>query len=251
VPNKSLGQHWLKDRQILQCIADSVTISENDTVLEVGPGLGTLTSVLLARAKEVIAVEFDADLAAKLPKQFPGKCLEVVHADILQYDLAGLPGEYIVVANVPYYITSKILDRFLRAGNQPSALVLLVQQEVAEKYAARSGQLSASAVFLQAVYDVQLGIRVPKMHFTPPPKVDSQVLICKKHHVPKIAEKDLVRFRQLVNAGFSSPRKKLRSTLAAGLQLEKSQVETLLTNAQIGVDLRAQDLSVEDWQRLL
>jgi 16S rRNA (adenine1518-N6/adenine1519-N6)-dimethyltransferase len=112
-PKKSLGQHWLKDRQILAGIADAAGITSIDTVLEIGPGQGTLTSELLRRAEKVIAVELDGELAEKLPGQFPGKTLEVINEDILAFDLNILPKNYIVVANVPYYITSKIIKKLL------------------------------------------------------------------------------------------------------------------------------------------
>jgi 16S rRNA (adenine1518-N6/adenine1519-N6)-dimethyltransferase len=113
MPNKQLGQHWLKDPAILGGIADSAGIVANDTVLEIGPGLGTLTSALLRRARNVVAVEYDSELARKLPAQFPGTSLQVIHADILQFDLSILPPGYRVVANVPYYITQKIIEHVL------------------------------------------------------------------------------------------------------------------------------------------
>ena len=108
-PKKSLGQHWLKDRDVLAHIADCAELKKTDTVLEIGPGLGTLTSELLRRSQKVVAVEFDKELARKLPAQFPGTHLEVIENDILSFDLSGLPPDYKVVANVPYYITSKIV----------------------------------------------------------------------------------------------------------------------------------------------
>ena len=107
--NKSLGQHWLKDPEVLTDIADAADLTPDDTVLEIGPGLGTLTSRLLARAKNVVAVEFDEALARKLPAQFPGKNLEVINQDILAFDSSNLPAGYKLVANVPYYITSKTI----------------------------------------------------------------------------------------------------------------------------------------------
>jgi 16S rRNA (adenine1518-N6/adenine1519-N6)-dimethyltransferase len=119
-PNKSLGQHWLRDRFALAHIADCAELDENDVVLEIGPGLGTLTSELLRRCKKVIAVEFDVELARKLPAQFPGKNLEVIQSDILSFDLSVLPKNYKVVANVPYYITSKIVQLLMTAENKPS-----------------------------------------------------------------------------------------------------------------------------------
>ena len=121
--NKALGQHWLKDRFILSEIAEAADIQETDTVLEIGPGLGTLTSELLARAEKVVAVEFDSELARKLPGQFPGKNLEVTNEDILQFDLDSLPKGYVVAANVPYYITSKIVQKLMTADNKPRVAV--------------------------------------------------------------------------------------------------------------------------------
>ena len=146
MPKKELGQHWLKDRGILAAIADDADLHEDDVVLEIGPGLGTLTSELLRRAGKVIAVEFDPDLARKLPGQFPGKNLEVIHTDILQFDLDTLPAGYKVVANVPYYITSKIVEKLMTARNRPSVTVLLVQKEVAERIAAGPGDMSILAL---------------------------------------------------------------------------------------------------------
>ena len=121
--NKSLGQHWLRDREILDAIAFSAEIEDGDFVLEIGPGLGTLTSSLLKFAGKngrVLSVEFDAELARKLPAQFPGKNLEIINADFLDFDLSKLPKNYKVAANVPYYITSKIVEKMLTAENKPS-----------------------------------------------------------------------------------------------------------------------------------
>ena len=139
-PNKSLGQHWLHDRAALAAIALEAGIIDGETVLEIGPGLGTLTSELLRQGAKVTAVEYDKDLARKLPGQFPGKNLTVISQDILDFDLSTLPRGYKVVANVPYYITSKIVEKLVRAQNKPSVAVLLVQKEVAERVCARSGR---------------------------------------------------------------------------------------------------------------
>jgi 16S rRNA (adenine1518-N6/adenine1519-N6)-dimethyltransferase len=182
--NKSLGQHWLKDRFILEAIADCADISPTDTVLEIGPGLGTLTSTLLARAEQVVAVEFDPELARKLPGQFPGKNLTVHHQDILSFDLSALPKGYKVVANVPYYITSKIVKLLSESANPPSVAVLLVQKEVAERLAAKQGDMSILTVASQLYHEVELGPLVPAHYFTPPPKVDSQVVVMRRRTSP-------------------------------------------------------------------
>lgn len=248
---KSLGQHWLKDRDVLAGIAEAADISGADTVLEIGPGLGTLTSELLRRAKRVVAVELDSELAAKLPGQFPGTALEVVNTDILSFDLTTLPSGYIVVANVPYYITSKIVQLLTTSLNRPKTIVLLVQKEVAERLAASQGDMSILAVSAQIYAEVKLGDVVPAKFFTPPPKVDSQVVILDTRSKPIVDERDEKEFFRLVKAGFSSKRKKLRSSLASGLRLSKQAAEDLLVSAGVNPDHRAEMLSISDWQRLL
>lgn len=248
---KTLGQHWLQDRAILAEIADLAEIQPTDTVLEIGPGQGTLTSELLKRAHAVVAVEFDEDLARKLPGQFPGKNLSVVHGDILSYDLSKLPAGYKVVANIPYYITSKIVRLLTTATNKPAVMVLLTQKEVAERLAAQPGEMSILAVSAQVGSQVSLGPVVKAALFTPPPKVDSQVVVLKTLSQPLIPlemEKD---FYRIMKAGFSAKRKKLRSSLSGGLRLSKEEVEEVLQKAAISPDVRAEDLSIADWKRLV
>jgi 16S rRNA (adenine1518-N6/adenine1519-N6)-dimethyltransferase len=250
-PKKSLGQHWLRDRDTLAYIADSADISSDDTVLEIGPGLGTLTSELLRRAKNVVAVEFDEELARKLPAQFPGKKLEVIHQDILQFDLSKLPTGYKVAANVPYYITSKIVQLLMTAKNKPATTVLLVQKEVAERLAAAPGDMSILAVSAQLFAEVELGDTVPAALFTPPPKVDSAVVILRTRDEPLVGPQYEKQFFRLVKAGFSAKRKKLRSSLSGGLGISKDQVGEYLTAAGISPDVRAEDLSIPQWSSLL
>lgn len=249
--NKSLGQHWLRDPDVLSDIADAADLSADDTVLEIGPGLGTLTSRLLSRASRVVSVEFDAELARKLPGQFPGKNLEVINQDILTFDPSDLPEGYKVVANVPYYITSKIIQRFSETDNPPSLMVLLIQKEVAERLAAEPGDYSVLAVAAQVFHEVELGQVVPAELFTPPPKVDSQVIILRRRDAPLVEPARQADFFRLVKAGFSAKRKKLRSSLAGGLHLVKSDVELLLTGAEIDQNARAEDLSIDQWLTLL
>ncbi len=248
--NKSLGQHWLKDRDILAAIADDAELAPADTVLEIGPGLGTLTSEILRRAGRVVAVEFDAELARKLPGQFPGKDLTVANEDILQFDLDSLPVGYKVVANVPYYITSKIIEKLMTAKNKPSTVVILIQKEVAERVAAVPGDMSILAVSAQVFARARLGVEVPREYFTPPPKVDSQVVILETLATPLVAPEDEKAFFRVVKAGFSAKRKKLRSSIAAGLAISKPAAEELLRHANINPELRAEDLSLDDWIRL-
>jgi len=249
-PKKSLGQHWLQDRVILSSIADAAKLDPNDTILEIGPGQGGLTSELLRRSKRVVAVEFDEDLAAKLPGQFPGKSLDVVNGDVLSFDLDSLPPGYKVVANVPYYITSKIVQMLMTANNKPAMTVLLVQKEVAERLAATPGDMSILGISAQLYAEVTLGDLVPAKFFTPPPKVDSQVIILKTRLHPLIAIEKEKEFFRVVKAGFSARRKKLRTSLAGGLGLSKEKVGEVLSGAKISGDQRAQDLSVVEWMKL-
>lgn len=248
---KSLGQHWLKDPEILADIAEAAELTADDTVLEIGPGLGTLTSRLLARAGQVTAVEFDGDLARKLPGQFPGKNLTVVNEDILRFDLGALPAGYKVVANVPYYITSKIVEKLMTAENKPSLAVLLVQKEVAQRIAAGPGEMSILAVATQVHAEAGLDVDVPRQFFTPPPKVDSQVVVLRTRDEPLVLPEDEKDFFRVVKAGFAAKRKKLRSSIAAGLALSKSEAEELLRRADIDPEQRAEDLGIDDWLRLM
>lgn len=247
MPKKELGQHWLKDGDVLAAIADYADIRAEDYVLEIGPGLGTLTSKLLSRASGVTAVEFDEDLARKLPAQFPGKNLTVHNEDILQYDLTELPHSYKVVANVPYYITSKIVEKLLHAKNKPSVAVLLVQKEVAQRIAAGPGGMSMLGLATQVYARAELGMHVPAELFTPPPKVDSQVVVLHIRPEPLVPADVEKQFFRVAKAGFAERRKKLRSSLSGGLALDRQDVAEILARVHVDPDLRAQDLTVSQW----
>ena len=256
--NKSLGQHWLRDRNVLDGIAEEAEIKNGDFVLEIGPGLGTLTSSLLKFAGkdgEVISIEFDEDLAKKLPAQFPGKNLTVKNTDFLDFDLSNLPKNYKVAANVPYYITSKIVEKLLTSDNRPSIAALLVQKEVAERICAKSGDLSVLSIASQIYADCELGQFVPRELFTPPPKVDSQVVILKileKNKLELFNEKNNLKisekqFFRVVKAGFAARRKKIIKALSTNLVLSKEQTIKILIQAKVSPDARAQELTIENW----
>ncbi|MBS7346752.1 MAG: ribosomal RNA small subunit methyltransferase A [Candidatus Sacchiramonaceae bacterium] len=260
-PNKSLGQHWLRDREILDGIATSAEIENGDFVLEIGPGLGTLTSSLLKFSSpngKVLAVEFDENLARKLPAQFPGKNLEIINIDFLEFDLDKLPKSYKVAANVPYYITSKIVEKLLTSANKPAVAALLVQKEVAERMVARAGDLSILAIATQIYAQAELGDLVPREFFTPPPKVDSQVVILKTREQNLLEEYNQKtdsslterQFFRIVKAGFAAKRKKISKSLSANLALSREDVLQKLEKCQISPDLRAQDLTIGNWLEL-
>jgi 16S rRNA (adenine1518-N6/adenine1519-N6)-dimethyltransferase len=249
--NKSLGQHWLFDVVILSDIADCADIVAEDTVLEIGPGLGTLTNTLVKRAKQVIAVEFDTALARDLPKQVTAKNLEIVEQDILQFNFARLPKKYKVVANIPYYLTSNLIRIMSEAENAPERAVLLVQKEVAERVAAKPGAMSILSVTAQFYWQVSLGSVVHAIAFTPPPKIDSQILILeRRERTLLLNDADIKLFFRLVKAGFSQRRKTLLNSLSAGLRVDKEHIKSLCVVATIDVGRRAQSLSLDEWMLL-
>ena len=203
--NKSLGQHWLKNRAILDKIA--ALTGSGALCLEIGPGLGTLTSSLLKRFDKVVSVEFDADLARKLPGSFPGKNLKVINEDILKFDFTTLEGPYAVAGNIPYYITSPIVEKLLTAPNLPEKIVLLMQKEVAERIC--DEKESVLSLFVKNRARPFLGPVVPREEFEPAPKVDSQILILEPFNKPKYPE-ELLDF---IKKAFKNPRKKLKHNL--------------------------------------
>jgi 16S rRNA (adenine1518-N6/adenine1519-N6)-dimethyltransferase len=180
----------------------------------------------------------------------PAENLEVVHGDILKYDLTYLPHGYKVVANIPYYLTGNLLKIFTDSINPPKQLVLLVQKEVAERIAAKPGKMSTLSVVVQLFYEVELGMVVPAALFYPKPKVDSQVLILKRRRTPLFKSLDRRGFLQVVRAGFSARRKKLRSSLSGGLHISKREAEQLLEGAEIDKNLRPEALSLQQWHKL-
>ena len=251
-PNKALGQHWLHDVDTLEAIVNAASIEPTDTVLEIGPGLGTLTDELLQVAKEVIAVEYDHVLAQNLTKKYKNTAnVTITEHDILTFDLTKLPKNYIIVANIPYYLTSKLVRILCESANPPKRAVLLVQKEVARRIAAKAGDMSILSVSAQVYNNVSLGVNVKADMFTPPPKVDSQVVILERRSQPLVELAIMSLFFRVVKAGFSERRKKLRSSLSGGLILPKDKVDELLAKSNINPNARAQELSIEDWLNLV
>ncbi len=248
-PRKSLGQHWLNDAAALDGIADAAQLTPTDVVLEIGPGPGALTRRLVKVAKQVVAVELDSYQAAALPAAVPDKNLQVVQQDILQFDLNSLPAGYKVVANIPYYLTSNLIRVLAESANPPALAVLLIQKEVAERLAAKPGATSLLSISAQFYFEVAVDQIVKAEAFTPPPKVDSQVVVL-RHRATPLFDVDTKLFFQIVKAGFSMRRKTLLNSLSGGLQLSKDDTAALLTRAGIAPTLRAQALSLDDWYRL-
>jgi 16S rRNA (adenine1518-N6/adenine1519-N6)-dimethyltransferase len=248
---KSLGQHWLHDSDSLTSIADSADVQPGDYILEVGPGLGTLTDVLKDRGADVLALEFDRDLISKLQSKF-SNCdkVAIAQGDIRTFDFGSLPQNYKVVANIPYYLTSNLIRSLAEADNQPQVASMLIQKEVAERICAGPGQMGILSVVAQFYFECRLGVEVPAALFTPPPKVDSQVVVLEKRTDKLFAGIDEQKLFTLVKAGFSEKRKTLRNSLSGGLSLSKEDVELLLQHAGLKATARAQELSLKEWHKL-
>lgn len=247
---KSFGQNWLRDDYTLDLIVDSADLTLTDTVLEIGPGLGTLTNKLVQKAGKVVAVEADQDLIPYLLDQAAKvNNLDIVVGDILKYDLRKLPDNYKVVANIPYYLTSNLIRTLLEANNPPTVMVLLVQKEVAERIVAVPGQMSVLSFSVQYYAEAEIVAPVAKELFDPVPKVDSAIIKITRRDQP-VFEADTKKLFKLVKAGFGEKRKMLRNSLSGGLQLSTAEVESLLKNAGLKPTSRSQELSILDWQKL-
>ena len=247
---KSLGQHWLQDDSILQAIVDAAEIEQGDNVLEIGPGLGTLTEKLAKSGAETLALEFDQDLLKGLRLKFINTSqVKIEQGDIRTFDYSSMSANYKIVANIPYYLTSHLIRSISETSNPPSLAVLLIQKEVAERLCASPGQMSILGVTAQFYFECRLDIEVPARFFTPPPKVDSQVVVLTRRQ-SKLFDVDDKDFFRLIKAGFSEKRKTLRNSLSGGLRIEKSEAEELLNKAGLSPTKRAQELSLEDWHKL-
>ncbi|HNN13685.1 MAG TPA: 16S rRNA (adenine(1518)-N(6)/adenine(1519)-N(6))-dimethyltransferase RsmA [Anaerolineales bacterium] len=251
--DKRLGQNFLQDDSALEKIAAAAEIQPQDFVLEIGPGLGSLTRYLAASAREVTAVELDPDLLPPLRAVLtPYPNVRIVHADILDLDIADLvnaPG-YLVAANIPYNITSAIIRHLLESERKPRRIVLTIQKEVAERICAAPGDLSLLALSVQVYGRPGIQARIPAGAFHPVPNVDSAVLRIDIHDQPLIPAELLDRFFKLIKAGFLQKRKTLRNSLSAGLHIAPPAAESLLRSANIDPMRRAETLSIEEWRSL-
>jgi 16S rRNA (adenine1518-N6/adenine1519-N6)-dimethyltransferase len=248
VPKKGLGQHFLIDRPSLDLIVSTAEPSHNDTVLEIGPGLGVMTSLLAQAVGRVVAVEADPVLAELLSRQAADN-VTVVTADILKFDFSSLPETYKVVANLPYYLTSPILRLLLESPRPPQLMSLLIQKEVAERITAVPGDMSVLALSVQYYSDVTKVGMVERHKFWPAPKVDSAIVQLRRRPEPAFAAESSKLWR-LIKAGFGEKRRQLKNSLAGGLNCSVDLAADLLTAAHIPLIARAQELSLNEWQRL-
>ena len=253
-PHKSLGQNFLVDEHALQQVMDAADVTPPDEVLEIGAGLGSLTRLLAVRALNVVAVEIDSNLIPALTQvigQFAN--VHVVEGDILALDPSRLVSQanYLVVANIPYYITSALIRHLLEASLPPRRLVLTIQEQVAERICAAPGDMSLLALSVQVYGCPTIVAHIPAGAFYPPPNVNSAVIRIDRYTSPLIPLDHLDAFFQLTRAGFSQKRKTLRNALAGGLHLPPSDVVGLLKSANIDPMRRAETLSIPEWQQLV
>ena len=259
-PSKKLGQHFLVNPGVLSRILEAAELSPADAVLEIGAGLGVLSLALAPRVGRLVAVEFDRGVAALLRETLSSyRNAEVVEGDILEMDVPALMGygkdvhgrgEYKVVANLPYYITSPIMRRLLEARVWPRLLVLMVQKEVAQRIVAGPGNMSLLAVSVQFYGRPSIAGYVSPGSFSPPPKVESAILKIETYAKPAGGVVDTEGFFKVVQAGFGQRRKQLRNALAAGLTVSSDQAAEILRKAGIDERRRAEELSIDEWVRL-
>ncbi len=252
-PRKSLGQNFLHDPGALEKIAASAELSPNDTVLEIGPGTGALTEHLAAAARRVICVEVDERLKPILDDQlaaYPN--VWVIYQDILTVNVTALirPDDYVVVANLPYYITTPILSQLLEAIHKPRRLVLTVQFEVAERMVAQPDDMNQLAVGIQYFGKTKIINRLKPAAFWPRPNVDSAVVRVDVYDEPPVDVPDQKTFFRVVRAGFSQKRKQLKNSLGAGLSIKTEEAANLLEQSGIDPRRRAETLHLEEWAAL-
>jgi len=252
-PDKNLGQNFLIDPGILDQIVKAADVNRQDTVLEIGAGLGHLTSRLALSARQIVAVELDKRLISALEDNLsPFSNIRIVQGDILKLDLSDLVSEdnYLVVANIPYYITSSIIRNLLESGVKPKRIILTIQYEVAQRITAISGQMSVLALSVLMYGEPLLVKRIPADAFYPSPKVDSAVLRIDLHPEPILPAEKRETYFKLVKAGFLHKRKTLRNSLSTGLKWPPGKIESLLSAAEIDPQRRAQTLSLPEWLEL-
>ncbi|MEA4931845.1 MAG: 16S rRNA (adenine(1518)-N(6)/adenine(1519)-N(6))-dimethyltransferase RsmA, partial [Anaerolineaceae bacterium] len=252
-PKKSLGQNFLVEPAGLTRAINAAELSGEEEVLEIGAGLGSLTYLLAQTCASVTAVEIDPRMLAPLSEALkPFANVRIVQGDILELDPASLVSQenYVVVANIPYYITSAIIRRLLESNPKPSRVILTIQKEVAQRITARDGKMSLLSLSVFVFGEPTIAGTIPAGSFFPAPDVDSAVLVIRLHPEPLIPAEKLDRFFRLAHAGFGQKRKTLRNSLSSGLSLPAAEIEARLLEARIEPSRRAETLTIAEWARL-
>lgn len=250
-PAKRFGQNFIMDPEAVGAIIASADVSKKDLVVEIGPGLGTLTRALCQNAKNVVALEKDPNMVGILRQTCSKfKNLDLRQTDALTFDWNQIKTPYKVVANLPYNVASHLIRQMLETANRPQVMALMVQKEVGERIVAQAPDLNILGLSVQMYANASLDLIVPKTAFYPEPKVDSAIIrIEPKADAPKPEETKQIF--HLIKTGFSSPRKKLSNNLSNGLNKEKSEIEAAIEAAKIGKMSRPENLSLEDWKVLI
>ena len=249
---RRLGQNFLIDQALRDAIADASGVGRDDEVLEVGAGVGTLTIALATRSRRVVGVEFDRALIPALREVLTGHAnVEVVQADVLRFDLeAAFPrGGEIVAGNIPYNLTGALIRKMLDRPPRPRRLSLVVQKEVAERWAATTSA-SLGTVAVQVFAEARIVMSIPASSFTPPPKVDSALVILDVRPRPAIDVPDVVEFLRFVEEVFQFRRKQIGGTLARLNGLAASDVAARLQELGIEATRRPQTLILPEWERI-
>ncbi|MGO1580649.1 MAG: 16S rRNA (adenine(1518)-N(6)/adenine(1519)-N(6))-dimethyltransferase RsmA [Peptoniphilaceae bacterium] len=252
--SKSLGQNFLIDGNIVRKIADSSEVTEKDNVLEIGPGIGTLTEELSLRAKKVVAIEIDKTLKDLLKESLPYENVKIIFGDILKLDLRNIIKEefnnesFKVVANLPYYITTPIISKLIEDDLNIDSITVMIQKEVANRFSAKPSTKAygSLSVFIQYYSDVSYEFTVPKNVFMPRPNVDSGVVNLKMKK--KLAEVDRQKLFKIVRAAFSKRRKTIINSLSTyGFDLDKKEIQKTLELSNIEERRRAETLRVDEF----
>ncbi|HQF57026.1 MAG TPA: 16S rRNA (adenine(1518)-N(6)/adenine(1519)-N(6))-dimethyltransferase RsmA [Candidatus Magasanikbacteria bacterium] len=257
-PSKKYGQNYLITEAPIKKMLEVAKIKKTDTILEIGPGFGVLTLALVKEAKKVIAFEIERKLENYWQEKIVNKKLnnlEIIYGNALNkiQDISNKIQQYKVVANLPYQITSNILRKILELENKPESITIMVQKEVAERICAKPGEMSVLAISVQYFAEPIIITKVSRGSFWPSPKVDSAVLYIKiKNQKNKKSEKsEIDLFFRVMKAGFANKRKQLWRNLSEGLQLDKDKVKNILKNKVGNEMIRAEELSVAQWKKII
>lgn len=253
LPKKSLGQNFIINQRALDDVISAADLTGHEEIIEIGAGFGTLTIELAQRADQVFAVEIDKRLIPVLRDNLQDfENVTLLHADFLQLDPVELVSRsgYYVVANIPYYITSALLRQLMESSMPPARVVLTMQREVAQRIISSPGDMSLLALSVQIYGRAEITACFPAECFYPIPEVDSAVLRIDIYDEPVVPSEVIPAIFGLARAGFNQKRKKLRNSLARELGSSPEEVEKLLAKAGIQPKSRAQELSIQDWEKI-
>lgn len=250
-PIKKLGQNWLRSQKAIDQMIAAADVRSTDLAVEIGPGMGAITKVLAGRARSVQAYEIDPNLVARLREELHwAKNVTINEGNVLARDWE-LPKEnYKVVASLPYYITSPILEKLLTTSNIAAVIVLMVQKEVAQKIVSTPPDASYLSNFVRLFGEPEIVATVPAVAFYPKPQVDSAILRIKTKAQAEINSADVPQMIAFLHAGFTEPRKKLHNSLAAGLHMTSDKVKEFCATVNTDSEKRPEALELADWLRL-